>query len=231
MADKISVKVLQEELAHHAQFASPRVRLLTPESGLPDRLLERLRQFGFGLPDLRVETDVQNIADAAITCWLFQFTTVVKVRAERIEVNCTKIHEPDLLARVMLEALEAAKETEPHMEITLHGVTLNLHMKLGGEVSAADFLNKYVNAPPAGMGPTSGRGFVYYFPGHEERQTSSLIVDLSKLHPGALYAQGVVIFDAKKIAVDRVIPAAWDYFEKVGEHFDLEVKEEVEREG
>ncbi|MCZ6479156.1 MAG: hypothetical protein O6837_08165 [Deltaproteobacteria bacterium] len=222
MMDKIGIKVLKVELSHHAQFALPSIRLLTAESGLYDRLLRRMLPFGAGLADLRVETAVQNIADAAVSCWLFQFTTLVRVRAERFEINYTKIPEQDVQDRLIVQVFEAVKESDPGIEILSHTITLNLHGKLDEGIPSADFLSQYVKAAPTGLGPTSGSGFIYYFPGHEKRQASSLIMEPSRLYPGGLFVQGVTIFDAKQIPLQDVMTAAWDYYRAAGEHFGLE---------
>lgn len=229
MGEKTSAEVLQADLTYHAQFAMPSIRLITVEGGLYDRLVERLLPFGANLADLRIETAVQNLSDAAVTWWLFNFMTQVRVRAHRFEVTCTRMPEEDVLQRLIVQVLEAVKDTDTRIEVTQHGISLNLHMELVGAISPTDFLSKYVNAPPVGLGPSSGRGLVYYFPGQEERLSSSVVMEPSRVRPGALYAQGVVTFDPKRVPIGQVITAAFDYFTRVGEYFGLEVKREIAR--
>lgn len=229
MDKKTSAEVLQADLTYHAQFVTPNIQLITLQSGLYDHLLGRLLPFGANLADLRLETATQNIAEASVTWWLFNFRTQVRVRAERFEVNCTWIPDEDVLQRLIVQVLEAVKETDTRIEVAQHGISLKLHMELAGGVSPTDFVSKYVSAPPVGLGPSSGRGLVYYFPGQEERLSSSVVMEPSVVRPGALYANGIVAFDPKRVPIGGVIAAAFDYFTRAGEQFGLEVKREIAR--
>lgn len=224
MGDAIDLDILRADLLYQAYFAAPSIRILTTEGGLHDRLLGRMLQYGAGLRDLNIQTGVQSLADASVTCWLFQATTVVTVRADRFEIFCSRIPEGEVLSHLIAHVLEAVKESDPRVEVRVHSIALNLHGNLGEGGSCSDFIDQYVNLAPAGLGPTSGLGFVWYFPGQEERQWSSIRMEPSSLYPGALYARGEVTFDAKRVSVDSVTTMAFEYFQRVGESCNLRMK-------
>ncbi len=224
MGNVIDLDIVRADLLYQAYFAAPSIRILTTEGGLYDRLLGRMLQYGAGLRDLNIQTGVQSIADASVSCWLFQATTLVTVRADRFEIFCSRIPEIEVLSRLILQVLEAVKESEPRAEVRVHSVALNLHVNLGEGISCSDFISQYVKAVPDSLGPASGLGFVWHFPGQEERQWSSIRMEPSQLHPGALYARGDVTFDAKRVSADNVTKMALEYFQRVAESCDLRVK-------
>ena len=91
MPDKIGLTVLQSELWYQLSFSPPSVRLLTLEGGLHDRLLIGLNRFSVAPGDIRIDSGLQSLAEAGVTCWLFKTTSYVRVRADRLEVGLGKV--------------------------------------------------------------------------------------------------------------------------------------------
>lgn len=56
-------------------------------------LYRRLEPYGLKLADVRVERDAGNVADQHLLLYLFNYLMTVRIRVERIEVDCSELPE------------------------------------------------------------------------------------------------------------------------------------------
>lgn len=129
---------------------------------------------------------------------------------------------PEIVSQVF-----AAVQAGPaNSRLQSHTVGLSVHANLSGGVSGDDFVKKYLNSPPPELGPTSLRQLTYRFPGESERLSSSLEMEPSVLHPGALFVRLTVVLDAEPVSIENAFSGTETYARKVADSFGLDVKTE-----
>jgi hypothetical protein len=206
VADKIGLTLLQTELTYQGHFSNPSFRLLTVEGGLLDHLAANLGRFGARVADVRIETGL-SLADAAVTCWLFGGGALIRVRPERLDGIFAKVPQAISIPEIVGQGFAAVQGCIPNVQLQSHTVILGTHAKLDGHVSADEFLKRYLGSPPADLGAASFRRLAYGFPGEDKRLSSSLEVEPSLLHPGALYARLTVAFVAREVSIEGAFSA------------------------
>lgn len=192
--------VLQGDVSIQVDFADPTFALMVEPSALQYAIFQQLSsRFGLRLVDMRPEVGSGNLADLGLFCWLAQYSTSVRVKAERLEVTCTdssRLTQAQFVD-VTLNSLEALKRwaSAPYKTYTLNS---NLHGTIEG-TSTKDFLLRLTPKLPQNLGPLIGSGVVFYYGPEADRLNSFVTLDQSGLHAGALLLRMHVAWDAQKV--------------------------------
>jgi hypothetical protein len=221
----IKVEVVRSDLAVEAGFPQPEFWLFRDVSALLHRLHTRLQPHGLKLTDLRLERATGNVAEQHVLCYLFDYLMTVRVRVERVEVNCSALPSPEYLDKfkaATLDVLRAVKDLRADLSFRAFAVAVGVHAKLEGQ-SARDYLTQFVAKVPQGLGASTGNGIVFYFGPEGERLLSSVTVDASALVPDGVFARIHGVWDASKIAPESLTGTAEAFVRQGLESLGLQV--------
>ena len=159
--DYLTLKPLRSELHFRANFKENAWGLLTAPVPLYRGMLKHLGPFGATLQSLRIET--ASLADAHVSCTLLDLNTAIRVRLDRVEYDCWKLHEvgAEAAQQVLRATWAAIHEADDSIQLRAHIVDLNIVAEVVGSTSA-QLLSRYVRIPVA-LG-TMDAGVAFYTP-------------------------------------------------------------------
>lgn len=188
-------------------------RLLANPIPVYERFLEAFGKYGASLRDLKYEGAV--LSEANISCSLLNFSVLVRVRLDRLEVTFFRLDMIDEKAasQIAVDAWNAIKASNDSVELVQHGVTVATHVELPGTFSYGALLNRYVVAPSELKSHTRS-GVVFYLGEDQTRgeKGGSIVLDHSILKDGALYLKVSAVFDAAKVPINAVGSSMDEYF-------------------
>lgn len=157
----LTLKPLRSEAHYRGNFKENAWGLLAAPMPLYRGMLKHLGPFGATLQSLRIET--ASLADAQVSCTLLDLNTAIRVRLDRVEYDCWKLHEVGAeAAQQVLRAMWAAiHEADDLIQLSTHTVDLNIVAEIVGSTSAR-LLSRYVRIPDA-LG-TMDAGVAFYTP-------------------------------------------------------------------
>lgn len=201
----IMLDVAKADLAFEAGYAQPEFGLFEDRSAILALLFKRLEPHGLRLTDLRFEQGNHNPGEQHIICYLFNFLMTVKIRLERIEVNCSELPREytDKFKAAIIDVLKAVKEHRPNLLFRGFALAVGMHAKLKG-LSPQDYLSRFVATVPQNLGPSTGNGVVFYFGPEGDRLLSSITVDMSAGIQDAVFLRVHGTWDATKVSADVI---------------------------
>ena len=202
----MKINVQRSDLAFEAGFPQPEFGLLHDGSTLLQHMYARLQPHGLKLADLRVERGTGNVADYHVLCYLFDYVMTIRIRAERVEVNCSTLPNPDVLEKykaAILDLLRAIKDCKNDLAFNAFAIAVSIHAKPEG-VSAREYLASYIGHVPKGLGAPAGNGVAFYFGPEGDRILSSITLDNSAVVSEALYVRIHAVWDARKAPAESL---------------------------
>ena len=218
----LNAEVAKSDLAFEAGLSEPDFGLLRDDA-LLKQLLKRLAPFGGQLGDLRIERGNGSIGDQHLLWYLFNYAMTLRIRVDRVEVTCPL--PSDQMARfteAMVEVLRAFKDRQADMSFRAFAMTVAVHAKLE-RTSAPEYLSRFVANVPAGLGPSTGSGGVFYFGPEGDRLWSNITVDASAVVPDAVFFRIRAMWDAQKVAVESIVQVARDFVQSSFRSLDVNV--------
>jgi hypothetical protein len=191
-----------------------------------DHLYEGLAKHGLKLSDMRFET-TGSFGDIHVLAYLFNFAVVVRIRLDKIEIQSLVPSRVDLdrLTNVVEEVFRAVRTTRSDLGFAKHTLTFDLHGSLEGQ-SAPDFISRYATGNLERLGPSVGKGAVFYFGAEGVRLMSSLTLDLSQRVVEGLYLRAYMVWDGQRLQATELGSVAGKHLEEVFKTIDLEIRRE-----
>lgn len=218
----LNLKVEKAELAFEAGFPQPEFGLFRDVGAVMHHLFMRLEPHGLRLNDLRVERGSTSVGDHQIVCFLFNYLMTVRIRVERIEVNCSQVPRDyvEKFKAAILDVLNAIQDYRPEQSFRAFAMALALHAKLEGQ-PVREYLAQFVTKVPQNLGPSTGGGAIFYFGPEGDRLLSSIIADVSAVVQDAIFLRIHGLWDAKKVAPASLSGAADALIQQALEGLDL----------
>jgi hypothetical protein len=211
------------DFTHHADFVEPAFGLFGDAVNLHKRLFAALSHHGVRLADMRWDQGGGTLGDANLLCHLFNFAVVLRVRLERVEIQCVDLNRINAkqLTQAGLEILNVLEGSEPGIRFKTHSFAMNFHgfLKNG---STTEFIGRFVSLEPSDLGPHVGSGVVFYFGAQGSRLSSSVTFDLSARLKEGLYFKVQSVWDAGKLPTNELPAALSSHVRDVLSRFDLE---------
>lgn len=202
-------KIAQGDLSFQAEFAQPAFELFENRSKPYRALFAALARHGLRLTDMRPEKGSGTLGDAYLQCTLFDFTTSLRVRLERLELTCLDLKRVDRtqLEELIVDSLEARSRVFPsEISFKTYGLSISLHGLLPVR-DVKEFLAGFLKTVPQNLGPPVGSGCVFYYGAEGEQVTFSLALDLSAAVANGLFVRLYMVWDAGRLAI-KAIPEA-----------------------
>lgn len=161
MDPSVALKQLRTDVRYRGNFNEHSWGLFTEPVLLYRSLLKHLAPFGATLQGLRAET--ADLPSTQVSCSLIDLDTNVRVRLDRLEFDCWKLHEvgAEAAERALQAVWAALREADESIQLGPQTVELNILAKLVGSTSA-QFLSRYVKIPMA-LGSMEA-GVAFYSP-------------------------------------------------------------------
>jgi hypothetical protein len=201
----IKLEVKKADLAVEAWLPQPEFTLFRDGAALLDRLYRRLERHGLRLTDIRLERGTGSLGDQHFLVYLFNYLMTVRIRVERIEVQCSDLPRDhlDAFQAAMVDVLGAVKDHRPDLSFRTFAIALGLHAHLEG-TAVRDYLSRFVVNNPTGVGPPAGSGVVFYFGPEGDRLLSTITADASAMIREGLYLRIHGVWDAGRVAPDAL---------------------------
>lgn len=201
--DELQFQVEQYDIYYTGALETPRVHLLSLESGVLDLLLQHLGPFGATIENAGYNPSWSNLAQAYLEmkflggygfCRLWP--NVLELRFQK-PPSLTAGSPRDQTSQLLAGAISALQSADESIRLTSHSFTVSLHGRLIGE-SVEDFLRRFVKDPPLTSGATLGLGVRYTFEPDAEGRVASLRLEPSEsLQPDGLFVELGVTFDTE----------------------------------
>ena len=206
-----NLDVLKAELGFEAAYAQPEFDLFEGPSRLLDRVYQRLEKHGIRLSDLRAENS-SIIGERYLHCYLFNYAMTVKVRYDKIEINCVEFPRSHIekYAAGILDVLAAVKDALPKLSYKAFAIAVALHGRIEGQATR-DFLRLLSVKSPEGLGPSTGSGVVFYYGQEKERLLSSITADISAAVQDAIFLRIHGVWDGSRISAESLPKLANDF--------------------
>lgn len=219
--DIILLKPIRSDAIYHGRFADLAFGLLANPIPVYQSLLKHLGKYGATLNNLKYDATVMS--EANISCYFLDFSVMIRVRLDRLEVNLFKLHEigEEIAKNIILESWTAVHETEASIEVVEHAVTINCDTQIEGTPYNA-VIQRYV-AIPSAVGEKTRAGVVFYPPGDlakGEREGSVVMDRLAGQEQGLLLKVNMT-FDAKQVPFDSLPQRIDEYITQNLDHLGL----------
>jgi hypothetical protein len=204
--ESVKISVERSDLTFEAGFPQPEFGLIRDASALLQHVYARLQTHGLKLSDLRIERGNGTVGDYHVLCYLFEYVMTIRIRAERIEVICSMLPNPEALAKykaAILDLLRAVQEFKANLVFRAFAVAVNVHAKLEG-TSVREYLSSFVTHVPKGLGTPAGNGVAFYFGPEGERTLATLTLENSALVADALFVRIHGVWDAAKAPIETL---------------------------
>jgi hypothetical protein len=211
----------QGDIAIQAEFAEPMFEIFRDAWPFYRRLHSALTPFGLRLADIRPERGSGNLADAHLALTLFSFTTTVRIRADKVEINCVDTGRVDQksLENAVVQILQTVKNHATGLQYRNYSIAIGVHGTVLGTDTKA-FLSQFVKAASLDLGPQLAVGGVMYHGPEGDRLLSAVTLDLSAVVSGGLFLRAYAIWNGQGFeptGLPLVANKYWgDVLEKLG---------------
>jgi len=219
----VTFKAARSDITIHSEFSQPAFTLLSDALGLQKRLFEALSRYGVQLTHIRWDQGAGSLGDINLLCYLFNFAVTLRVRLERVEVQCFDWSRVD--NRSFTDAISTAlillgnPETGPRFKT--HTVAIGFHGLLEN-VSAKDFVAKFVFQRTENLGAHVGSGIVFYYGAQDSRLSSAVTFDLSAVVKDGLFLRVQSVWDAQKVSAQELPTAVTNHLSTVLTNFGVQ---------
>jgi hypothetical protein len=211
-----TLKAARGDLAFQAEFAEPTFEIFRDSWPFYRRLHSSLAQFGLRLGDIRPERGAGSLGDLHVALTLFNATTTVRIRADKVEINCADTARVDgkSLENAAVQILQTIKNHATTLQYRNYSIGIAVH----GTVSGMDtklFLAQFVKATSLDLGPHLATGGVIYHGPEGNRLLSAVTLDLSAVVTGGLFLRAYAVWNALGLEAADFPVAANRYWEDV----------------
>jgi len=213
----------RSEIQYQGQYADFAFDLFTASAPVYRNMLTFLGRYGATLRDLR--QDAPTVADANISCTLFDLTTTVRFYLDRLEVTFAKFHEVggEHATHICLDAWGALQASDSTIRLARHTVVLGFHADLV-KGTIEELIGQHV-APSKIFGDKTRSAILYYLRDQGEVGAgSNVYLDRSLLKDGALYVKLTLVLDAAQVPLEKVRDRVNDVLASIAKHMGLEVE-------
>jgi hypothetical protein len=210
------LKVAQGDLGVQADFAEPAFEIFRDVSSLHRRLYSALSPLGVRLADIRPDRGAGSLADVHVALSLFGLTTSVRIRMDKIEINCADTRRVDQasIERAVVEVLQAVKNLVVGLQYRSYSLAVGVHGALGaGDVK--EFLGRFAKVSQLDLGPSLGAGLVLYHGAEGDRLLSAVTLDLSAVVSGGLFLRAYAAWDGRRLEAASLPASASKYWTDV----------------
>ncbi|CAI4030828.1 hypothetical protein DNFV4_01258 [Nitrospira tepida] len=218
-----SLKVQEGEILVQGHFARPIFGILDPPaSRVHSAFFTSLAPFGININDVKLAHGVPNLSEASVTYPLLNFSSMVKLSLDKMEVACfnTSRLQRDEMSAIFTKSFHSLIEIVPETEIREFAVNISLHTLLDDK-QPDEFWRSFLPTVPRGIGPSSGQGVVFYYGGHDKTTASSLVFDMSARVSGGIFFRTSINFDGAKVSIEELPSAAEQAFNTLSSNLDL----------
>ena len=218
---KASLKPIQSKLFYGGDYVGNSFELLAPPIPLYKALVKHLAEFGCTIHNLAFESP--SLGDTHVVCNLPDLNAIVRVRINRVEVDCWKYDEigRDVVYRLIVATWAAVQDADETVEIATHVVDLTTVAEVQG-MDCATLMCRYVVTPQQLGLVDAGVGF-FARPAREGEKWVNLILDrvyredrqISVKATMGLPSRAIEL-DALALSVDQTVAEVLD---KVGLEF------------
>jgi len=210
-----SFKVGLGDLFLQATFAEPAFSIFRDLPALYQKLYTTLSRHGLKLADIKTERGDGSLGELCVTCSLFDFSTTIRVRLDRVEIQCvdTARVTNKQFEEAALSVLQIFDQTAAQTSYQAFIFAINIHGTIA-DTSPREFLSKFVANAPSSLGSPLGAGAVFYFGADDGRLTSSITVDLSARQAEGVFLRVHTVWDAAKLSPVELS-------ERIPKHFNL----------
>jgi hypothetical protein len=201
--ENLPLRPLTTLVEYQGQYAAVALRLLANPVPVYEALLGSFKKYGLSLRDLKFEAG--DLSETNINCHLLNFSIMVRVRSERLEVTFYALDAwgREKAGQLVADAWQAIKGANPTLELMQHVVTFGMNLELPHGLTLNELMRRYV-LPPRDLKPHVNSGVIFYL---GENPTTgenggSIIMDASAFKAGALYIRVIANFDATKVPIE-----------------------------
>lgn len=192
---KIPFRVEKSELNVQLNFASPYWPLAQNISGLYAGLLKRMAEFGVTSQALRPDVADGSLGAFNVNFWMLQFGVIVRIRLDSVELNAPNFAiDANQLERAFVALDQSLRDVQPDLKYSTSTVTILMHGRVDG-FEPKQFLERFSNSRPEGLGSFLGSGTVFYFEGRPPLTLLSVTADLSTAVAGGISVRVHSVFD------------------------------------
>jgi hypothetical protein len=159
-----------------------------------------LQRHSIGLQNMQLENQ-GNLGQANLRCVAADSSTSLTLFLDRLEVWTTSLSAHCALPR---DAAEELVERVSGAAIASYEAIARWHGRIA-QLSAADFLGRFVHKVPTTFGPSLGAAATFYYGADSTSLTSSINLDLSSLVKEGLFVQGASIFDRASMSPQELV--------------------------
>jgi len=220
----LTLNVAKADLSIESAFAQPEFGLFRDTPGLVEHLFRRLQPYGLRIQDMKIDRGGGNMAELHVACHLFNFRLGVLVRTDKVEIAWLDVRDTDVdqFGAASVEAFSAVKDHKPAVTFRSHALGVAMHGTLEGS-STRDYLSRFAQNVPGGLGPPTGSGGVMYFGAEDDRVLSSVTLDVSGVLSEGLFVRTYVVWDANKVEPSALPARATAFVRHSFDAFGLEV--------
>ena len=210
------LKLGQSDIAFQSEFMEPMFELFRDAWPFYRRLHSALSPFGLRLADIRPERGSGTLADFHVALTLFRLTTTVRIRADRIEINCVDAGRVDQksLENAVIQILQTVENHANGLQYRNYSIAIGVHGTLSG-IETKTFLSKFVNAASLDMGPQLAAGGAIYHGPEGDRLLSAVTLDLSAVVSGGLFLRAYAIWNGQGFEPGTLPATANKYWAEV----------------
>lgn len=190
------------------RFSKPLIEAFAKQVGVYEDVFGSLAPYGVRLTDIQWDAGDGSVGGANYNCWLFNFTTTMRLYLEGFDLNClrlTDVNGQEVVAAAVscLEALERLGAG-----FKSHDINVGLHGFVAG-TTPRDFLRNFVSwSPPDELGPTTAAATTYQFGERDAQVRGALTLDVSAVVSDALFIGNFTVLKAAAIPVPALLPTA-----------------------
>lgn len=214
---EVRFKHQQGDVSLTAEFADPIFASFRDVESLHEAVWKALGPLGLRLSEARWEGN-GSVGDQHLYCPFWSRATTLRLRRERVELNCWDAGKHGEFWELAVTAIEAASSEEVPNPFRTFAFGCTTHGTLD-EGTAEDFVVRFRAAAPD-LGPIRGSGTAFYYGEVPPQVQAALTVDISGAVAQGLFVRLNVTWDATKLEprnLARTATAHTDMaFEKLG---------------
>lgn len=191
----IPFRVERSEFTAQLNFATPYWPIAQNISLLYSGLLNRMRDFGVTSQGIRADAADGTLGAFNVNFWMLQFAVSVRIRLDYLELNAPNFAvDADQLERALLALDQSLRNGQQDLSYSSYVVTFGMHGRLEG-IEAKQFVSRFANDVPEGLGKPVGSGTVFYYEGPPPATLLTVTIDLSGVVAGGISVRVHSVFD------------------------------------
>lgn len=200
--------VVRSDINYRGDFVRPLFSLLGTGGQLFSALHDRLKRFDVRYSDFKI--DQPSLADLTMSCSLLSHNGIFRIRLDRCELDFFNAQQlsREVIINIFMEGLSGLVDAQSDAQFLQHTVNVSFHSRLR-DISADQFLSRYLVTQKSTLGPYLGGGVVFYYGSTHERVGSSIIVERSFLADDGVYFRFSLFLNGSAVTI-RDVPGAFE---------------------